>query len=47
MKKIILNSISSNNLERMAGDIDLDGKVTILDLLELKKDILNTKKIIQ
>lgn len=47
MKKMILNSISSNNLEKMAGDIDLDGKVTILDLLELKKDILNTKKIIQ
>lgn len=47
MKKIILNSISSNNLEKTAGDIDLDAKVTILDLLELKKDILNTKKIVQ
>lgn len=47
IKKMILNNISTNNLQKNASDVDKDGNVTILDLLEMKKDILNSKKIVQ
>jgi len=47
VKKIILNSISTNDLQNKASDVDRDGNITILDLLVLKKDILNTDKIVQ